>query len=470
MINLKKLRIISLIIVLIFCLQSFAFAAPRIPVYKVGNVLFFIDKSSGTITGFAGDPKDLTIPTALGGYKISTIGKGAFSGSATLRTLIVPDGITTISENAFANCPNLTSVEIASSVSYIGSGAFSGCTSLSSIVFKGNPGTIEPDAFENSSWMNSGSLEFVIIGDTLFKYNGNAENVVVPAGIKSIASNAFAYNTTIKSVTLPEGLQEVGANAFVHCYSLADIQIPASLSHIGAGAFDDTVWMTRHTEEFVVVNGILLAYNGTSPNPEIPDGITAIGAGAFMANDKIINVHIPSSVIYLDSMSFGGCRNLLSLNIPNSVEWVDEYAFSGCPKLTLYGSENSYSEHFAKYLGVPFSTEVYVSCNGKKIYFDKVVPIIYYERTFLPLRALMETMGFTVNWEASTGMVTCVKDNRVVTVTPDGVITVDGVVSSTIAPPININGSNLVSARVIAEAVNANVAWNNDTRTVEITY
>ena len=66
------------------------------------------------------------------------------------------------------------------------------------------------------------------------------------------------------------------------------------------------------------------------------------------------------------------------------------------------------------------------------------------------------------------GLVTCTKGERIVIVSPMGEITVNGVLSPTVAPPININGSNLVSARVIAEAVDAKVFWNDLTRTVEI--
>ena len=50
----KKLRLFASLLLIIFAFQVQAFAAPRIPVYKVGNVLYFFDKSSGTITGFAG--------------------------------------------------------------------------------------------------------------------------------------------------------------------------------------------------------------------------------------------------------------------------------------------------------------------------------------------------------------------------------------------------------------------------------
>ncbi len=466
----KKIKVVSILLIIMMFSQICAFAAPRIPVYKVGNVLYFLDKASGTITGFAGDPKNLVIPTTLGGYSVVSIGTGAFSGSHTLETLSIPDGISTVSANAFESCPNLKSVTIGATVSYIGSRAFADCPALSGITFTGTPATIEPDAFQNSSWVNGTSADFVILGDTLLKYNGTSESVTVPDGVKSIAANAFAYNTTVKEVNLPDTLQKIGDNAFVHCYSLKTISIPSSVSHIGAGAFDDTVWMASQHSDLIAVNGILISYKGADSHVEVPDGITAIGAGAFMANVELLSVHLPDSVVYIDSMAFGGCSSLLLVNIPDSVEWVDEYAFAGCTKITVYGSYDAYSYNYAQYMEVPFSGEVYVSYNEEKVYFDTVVPIIYSDKTYLPLRALMETMGFTVSWEADTGIVTCVKGSRVVTISPAGEIVVNGVASSTVAEPINMNGSNIVPARVIAEAVNAQVEWNSDTRTVEITY
>ncbi len=466
----KKIKILISIILVLIISQLGVLAAPRIPVYKVGNVLYFLDKSSGTITGFAGEPKDVVIPTTLGGYNVVSIGYRAFAGSPTLNTLSIPEGITTISAEAFAACPNLTSVEIGSSVSYIGSLAFANCTSLSNVIFKGLLENIEGDAFDNTAWISTSSSEFVILGGTtLLKYNGSSESVTVPYGVKTIASNAFLYNANVKEIILPDTVQKIGDNAFLHCYSLEKIEIPSSVSHIGAGAFDDTIWMYNKSGDFVTVNGILISYKGEEKHVELPSGITAIGSGAFMANENLLSVHLPDSVIYIDSMAFGGCSELRLLNIPDSVEWIDEYAFAGCTKLTLHGRMDSYSQSYAEYMEIPFSTEVYVSYNGQKVYFDTVVPIIYYERTYLPLRALMEMMEFTVTWDAQTGNVTCLKDSRTVVIAPSGEITVNGALSPTIAPPININGSNLVSARVIAEAVDAQVMWNDSTRTVEIT-
>ena len=467
----KKLRLMLSVLLILLIAQIHTLAAPRIPVYKVGNVLYFLDKASGTITGFAGEPKDITIPLTLGGYNVVSIGSRAFAGSPTLSTVSVPEGITTISAEAFASCPNLSSVEIGSTVSYIGSKAFANCGNLSQVSFKGVPGYIESDAFDNTNWIVDSSAEFLMLGSTtLLQYNGANETVIIPAGVKNIAANAFAYNETVKEIIFPDTLEKIGDNAFVHCPNLEKITIPKTVSHIGAGAFDDTQWMQNQEGDFVAVNGILISYKGTDSHIRIPEGITAIGSGAFMANESLRSVYISDTAIYIDSMAFGGCDNLVLINIPESVEWIDEYAFASCMKLTIHGKHGSYAHSYAQYMEIPFSTEVYVSYNGEKIYFDKAAPIIREGRTYVPLRALMELMGYTVTWEEKTGNITCEKDDSVLIVTPTGEITIEGEVSPYEAMPINVNGSNVVPARFIAEAVNAEVVWNEETRTVEISY
>lgn len=467
----KKLKLILSILLILLTTQLHSLAAPRIPVYKVGNVLYFLDKASGTITGFAGEPTDITIPTSLGGYSVVSVGSRAFAGSPTLRSVSIPEGITTVSAEAFASCPNLSGVEIGSTVSYIGSKAFANCSNLSQVSFKGIPGYIESDAFDNTNWIVDSSAEFLILGNTtLLQYNGVAETVVVPAGIKSIAANAFAYNETVKEIILPDTLEKIGDNAFVHCRNLETVTIPETVSHIGAGAFDDTLWMQKHEGDFASVNGILISYKGSDAHISIPEGITAIGSGAFMANESLRSIHIPDTVIYIDSMAFGGCSELVLINIPESVEWIDEYAFASCMKLTIQGVHGSYTHSYAQYMEIPFSTEVYVKYNGERIYFDKAAPIIRDDRTYVPLRALMELMGYTVTWEEETGDIICENLDRTLIITPAGEITIDGVISPYEAPPINVNGSNVVPARFIAEAADADVKWNEKIRAVEISY
>ena len=467
----KKIKLlISVFLILLFS-QSYVLAAPRIPVYKVGNVLYFLDKASGTITGFAGEPKDITVPLSLGGYNVVSIGIRAFAGSTTLNTISIPDGITSISAEAFASCPNLTSVDIGSTVSYIGSKAFANCQNLSRVSFKGSAGYIESDAFDNTNWVVDSSAEFVMLGSTtLLKYNGYSETVIIPEGIKNIAANAFAYNEFIKEIILPNTVEKIEDNAFVHCVNLEKITIPSTVSHIGAGAFDDTKWLQDFGTDFVTINGILISYKGKDMHVEIPEGITAIGSGAFMANENLCSVFIPDTVIYIDSMAFGGCQNLVLADISKSVEWIDEYAFASCMKLIIHVVHGSYAQSYAEYMEIPFSTPVSVIYNGEKVSFEKSAPIIRNDRTYVPLRALMEMMSFTVSWDEKTGNITCINDDNEVTITPKGQININGELYPELIPPININGSNVVPARFIAEAVQAQVEWNNTSRTVEISY
>ncbi len=467
----KKLKIIiSLFLIMIFS-QVHVLAAPRIPVYKVGNVLYFLDKSSGTITGFAGEPKDITIPTSLGGYNVVAIGSRAFAGSPTLTSVVIPDGITTISAEAFASCPNLTGIEVSATVSYIGSKAFANSTNLSYVNIKGTPAYIDSSAFDNTNWVIDSDAEFVMLGSTtLLQYNGVSETVNVPSGVKNIAANAFAYNETVKEIILPNTVEKIGDNAFIHCKNLEKIYIPTTVSHIGAGAFDDTLWMDNMDTDFVTVNGILVSYKGHSPHVYIPEGITAVGSGAFAANEKLRSVHIPSSVIYIDTVAFGSCRQLRLVTVPYEVEWIDEYAFTGCYKVTLQVPSGSYAKSFAVYMGIPYSAPVSVSFNGKTVDFDDAAPIIKDGRTYVPLRALMEMMGYTVSWEKETGNVTCIKGDNTVIITPEGAITVNEVLSEYVAAPINVNGSNVVPVRFVTEAVDAVVEWNEDSRVVEIIY
>ncbi|EWM53218.1 leucine-rich repeat domain-containing protein [Ruminococcus flavefaciens] len=87
------------------------------------------------IDRYKGSETELTIPSNIDGYTVTSIGPSAFSGSAVTKVSI-PDTVTIICGSAFKNS-SLTSVTIPASVTKVLQDAFSGCTSLTSLTVLG---------------------------------------------------------------------------------------------------------------------------------------------------------------------------------------------------------------------------------------------------------------------------------------------------------------------------------------------
>ena len=103
------------------------------------EVLSETDKTC-EITGYTGYATDLTIPSELDGYTVTSIGGSAFAFCDSLTSVNIPDSVTSIGYLAFNSCNSLTSVGIPDSVTSIGDNAFSYCESLMNItVANSNP-------------------------------------------------------------------------------------------------------------------------------------------------------------------------------------------------------------------------------------------------------------------------------------------------------------------------------------------
>lgn len=113
--------------------------------------------------------------------------------------------------------------------------------------------------------------------------------------------------------------------------------------------------------------------------------------------------------------------------------------------------------------------EVSVVVNGNAVAFD-VKPQIINDRTMVPLRAIFEALGATVEWDDATKTVSAYNEEVLVTATI-GVneITVNGKVLTTDVAPCIVESRTLVPARFVAEAFGCDVNWDANTRTVHIT-
>ncbi len=246
---------------------------------------------------------DLKIPAALGGVKVTRIGRDAFRNCKELTSVTIPEGVTHIDVHAFDNCIGLKSVILPSSLKDIGYAAFGKCVELKS--------------------------------------------VTIPNGVKSIAADAFNGCCSIKSVVIPESVTRIGDRAFCACRELESGAIPAGVASIGKGVFGwcnalKLINVDSGNQAVALIDGVLYTKDRSElvmyPNPSatvvIPEGVTSIRGWAFTGGSGMTSVTIPESVTNIGEIAFIGCDGLKSIKIPSSVKNIGEHAFERCVELT----------------------------------------------------------------------------------------------------------------------------------------
>lgn len=148
----------------------------------------------------------------------------------------------------------------------------------------------------------------------------NATEITIPSIIDgkkvvAIGRNAFEGRSKLKSVNIPNGVKYIYANAFKGTSLTGEhtSSIPSSLLFVGPDAFPST-WeyktkeVTVGNDTFVlggIVGTILVKYTtDMGYNVVIPEGITAISAGAFKGCTTIRQIEIGKDVIYIGENAF----------------------------------------------------------------------------------------------------------------------------------------------------------------------
>lgn len=110
-----------------------------------------------------------------------------------------------------------------------------------------------------------------------------------------------------------------------------------------------------------------------------------------------------------------------------------------------------------------------VFMNGEEMSFD-TSPVIQNDTTLVPVRAIFEALGMTVEWNDETQEITAVKDDLTIklkigstTASKNG-----ETVTLTTAPVITSDSRTLVPVRFISESCGLDVQWDENTRTVSI--
>ena len=123
----------------------------------------------------------------------------------------------------------------------------------------------------------------------------------------------------------------------------------------------------------------------------------------------------------------------------------------------------------ASSLPVHAAEQIKITVDGKVLPLD-VPPTVVNGRTLIPLRAIFESLGATIQWDDKSKTVKGEKgDTKIILTIGKKTATVNEQAKSLDVPGIIKDSRTMVPARFIAESLGAKVDWNGSTQTVMIT-
>lgn len=300
---------------------------------------------------------------------VSTIGDRAFNECSSLTSIELPSGITTIGNQAFSGCRGLTSIELPTGIMTIGHSAFSGCSSLTSIELPSRIKTIENYTFRDCSSLTRIELPSGITSIETLAFGGciSLTSIKIPSGVTSMGGGAFEECSNLTRIELPSGITVIPMYTFNKCNSLTSIEIPFGITVIDEFAFDacsslkdvyyggsESDWRTitiGNYNESLTSATLHCALNDSESddlkwNLDMNGVLTISGTGKMAdyhepdspapwsgQRDQIKTVIISQGVTSIGASAFLGCTNLTEITIPKSVVSIGDSAFSGCENL-----------------------------------------------------------------------------------------------------------------------------------------
>lgn len=318
--------------------------------------------------------------------KVTSIGDYAFYGCSGLTEITIPENVISIGYAAFQGCSFLSSVYWnAKECDTDGVDIFDWESNLNSftlgknaqkipIIYGKNTATLKVEngnaKYDSRNNCNaiietaSGTLvvgckstiipsDIAHIGKKAFYNNSSLETIAIPKNVKSIGEAAFQSCKVLKTIHISDGVESIGSEAFGNCISLKAISIPKSVSNIAPGAFTECpelgtivieegnpVYDSRNNCNAIIETATNTLIQGCK-STIIPEGVEAIGMGAFVACENLFAITIPNSVETIAEYAFDFCENLVKVNIGQGVKHIGEGAFAECDKLTDITIPNS---------------------------------------------------------------------------------------------------------------------------------
>ena len=148
--------------------------------------------------------------------------------------------------------------------------------------------------------------------------------VTVGDTVTSIGEFAFSHCSGLTAIAIGRNVDTVCGEALSYCVSLASITVDGG----------NAVYDSRNGSNAIIhtATGVLIA---GCRNTMIPNGVTAIGDGAFRGCSGLTAVALPGTVVSIGHNAFRDCGGITGrLVLPAALTHLGHHAFSNCGGIT----------------------------------------------------------------------------------------------------------------------------------------
>ena len=317
------------------------------------------------ISRYNGSDAYLTVPASIGTYEVTSIGRFAFTGCASLRIVTLPDSIKTVTSNPFAGCSRLHTIKLSGESKYldvidgllyqtkekrliccptdmrapgtveitegtktIGDLAFYQCERITSILLPDSVERIGASAFKRCVKLSELNFpeNLSVIGNSAFEACEGLSGADLPAKLQTLGRDAFRSCTCLQYVQIPDSLEEIEGNPFANCVNLIEIRISP----------EHPFFSTPNRALLNKSDGTLVCYPAGLPDTEweLPGETQAIGAYAFFNCRNLVHVFMAGGLTEIRDSAFAGCSSLERVDLPVGLQRIGSFAFEFCEHLT----------------------------------------------------------------------------------------------------------------------------------------
>ena len=180
-------------------------------------------------------------------------------------------------------------------------------------------GTYTQDNGENSFHYET---ENNVLGKSLFAGCDKLEEVILPNSLTAIGEYQFWYCLNLKSISIGKNVSSIGWQL---------VYGPNKLTNISVAEENATFSSPVNSNLLMQGTKVFFGFG----NPTFPAGTTVIGTEAFSSCGSLGDITIPEGVTAIEAGAFAW-SSLKSISFPSTLTTIENDAFAGCSGLTSF--------------------------------------------------------------------------------------------------------------------------------------